>query len=356
MPSNPPPPRSSFIDPPRPPVAEALDSAHADELLPPVEPPNAKFLLQLFVIPGVIVLGLLLVAWIFSLPWASDELNTDDVVATLRSSSQLRWQKAFELANALRNEQQNPQLKNNADLASQLAQLLDAEITAGNADDGSVKLRSFLCSALGEFHVDGGVPVLLRAAREDPDYYVRGSAINSLAILAEDFRTQDPPRAIQDENFANTFVELSNDPNDAIRSQTAYALGVITLAEEADPRLTVELENLVDDLHADARYNAALALARQGSLLAVAPLIEMLDLESLQVATQDALPQAQTRKRDTILKNALDAVVVVREKNPTADLSRLHTAVQKFIAEAPQQTVPAQLIERAQDVLKILSK
>ena len=163
-------------------------------MLPPVEPPSAGFILQLFVIPAVIVLVVVLLGMLITSLANTGERDPAKIVATLRSSSQNRWQEAFELANALRNEEQNPELKNNSELASQLAELLDEEITAGNTDDGSVKLRSFLCSAFGEFHVDDGIAVLLRAAKEDPDDYVRGSAINSLAILAEDFRHQKPPR------------------------------------------------------------------------------------------------------------------------------------------------------------------
>ncbi|TWU30110.1 HEAT repeat domain-containing protein [Bythopirellula polymerisocia] len=351
------PPQSSFANSPDPPGPTPLGPLNADELLPPVEPPSAGFILQLFVIPAVIVLAVVLLGMLVTSLANTGERDPAKIVATLRSSSQNRWQEAFELANALRNEQQNPELKNNSDLASQLAQLLDEEITSGNADDGSVKLRSFLCSALGEFHVDDGVEVLLRAAREDPDTYVRGSAINSLAILAEDFRMQDPPREIQDKQFVDTFVELSNDQNDAIRSQTAYALGVITLSNDSDPRLDTELETLVDDLHADARYNAALALARHGNVLAVAAVAEMVDLKSLAVTTKDSLPQAQLRKRNTIIKNALDAAVVIHDKNPAADLSQLSSAVQNLIDEAAEQSeqVPPQLVDRAQEVLGILS-
>ena len=150
---------------------------------------------------------------------------------------------------------------------------------------------------------------------------------------------------------------MSNDKQDAIRSQAAYALGVITLSEDADPQLMIELEKLVEDLHSDARYNAALALARQGSLLAVPALVEMLDLRLLAVTTKDPIPQAQTRKRNTILKNALDAVVVIQMKNPGANLSDLQSALQKFIKEAPEMKpapVPPQLIERAEKVLEHL--
>jgi hypothetical protein len=115
------------------------------------------------------------------------------------------------------------------------------------------------------------------------------------------------------------------------------------------------LEELVEDLYPDARYNAAMGLARRGSLLAVAPLAEMLDLESLATSIKgEVRPEMQARKRNTIIKNALDAVVVVKEKNPDADLTELKTAVDAFIEQAPnweqQGGVPKDLVIRAREV------
>jgi HEAT repeat protein len=283
------------------------------------------------------------------------ERDPQEIVAALRSSSQNRWQEAFELANALRTEQRNPELKSNTQLADELAKLLAEEHEAARTDDDSVKLRTFLCSALGAFQVDNGLPVLLTVAHDDVDEAVRGDAINAIAVLAETFRTVEPPQAIESEELVETFVDLANDKSDTIRSRTAFALGVMTQAPDVDPRLNEELEKLAEDLYPDARYNAATGLARRGSLLAVAPLVEMLDLESLATSIKgESRPELQTRKRNTILKNALDAVVVIKEKNPDADLSELQAALEEFIAAAPawekQGAVPLPLIDRAKEV------
>lgn len=333
----------------------------ADELLPPVEPPSAGFILQLFVVPAVIVAVVVLLGWLVTTLATSGERDPAEIVAKLRSSSQNRWQEAFELANALRTEARNPELKNNTELADQLAKLLDEELKAGRTEDDAVKLRSFLCAALGAFHIDNGLPVLLKVARNDPDESVRGHAINAVAVMSEDFRTQDPPKPFADETLIETFVDLANDKSDMVRSQTAYALGVITLAPKVDARLEEEIVKLVEDLYPDARYNAAMGLARRGNLLAVAPLVEMLDLESLATSIKGEVnPELQTRKRNTILKNALDAVVVVRDKNPDADLSALKDAVQGFIDAAPtwdqQGKIPPQLVDRAKEVLEHINQ
>ena len=351
---------SSPSDQPPPDASEPRPLA-ADELLPPVEPPSASFILQLFVVPAVIVLVVVMLGWVVTSLATSGERDPEEIVAKLRSSSQNRWQEAFELANALRTDQRKPGLKDNEQLASELAKLLDDELTVGRTEDDAVKLRSFLCAALGAFHVDNGLPVLLKVAREDPDDTVRGHAINAIAVLAEDFRTQEPPRKFDNDEFVDTFVALANDKNDMVRSQTAFALGVITLAPDSDPRLDEELVKLADDLYPDARYNAATGLARRGNLVAVAPLAEMLDLESLAVSVKgEVSPEMQTRKRNTILKNALDAVVVVKEKNPDANLGELRAALTKFIEEAPgwdqQGKIPPQLVDRAEEVLERLNQ
>ena len=326
-----------------------------DELLPPVEPPSAGFIIQLFVVPAVIVAMVVLVGWLVTMMATSGVRDPKQIVAALSSSNPGRWQEAFELANALRTDTQEVGLKSSSELAKQLGELLQRECEVGNVDDTSVKLRTFLCSALGEFRVDDGVGALLVAAREDKDEFVRGSAINSLAVLSQTFQSLDPPRKLHHEDLVETLVDLANGESGVIRSHVAFALGVMTLSEDAEPQLTEELEKLVDDLHADARYNAALGLARRGSPLAVAPLVEMLDLQSLSESIQgETLPQLQTRKRNTILKNALDAVLLMKEKNPTADLKPLRTALEKFIEEAPdwksEGEVPEPLIERAKDV------
>jgi hypothetical protein len=356
MSSNPHPPKSHLpesqppeFDPRNPPPLAA------DALLPPVEPPSASFILQLFIIPAVIVLVVVMLGWLVTAMATTSERDPQEIVATLRSSSQTRWQEAFELANSLRTDKEN-KLKTNTALADELAKLLAEEHKAERTDDDSVKLRSFLCAALGAFHVDNGLPVLLDVAATDVDETVRGHAINAIAVLSEEFRTADPPRSLENDNLADTFVELASDESDMVRSQTAYALGVMTLALDADPRLTQELEKLVEDLYPDARYNAATGLARRGSLLAVAPLAEMLDLESLATSLKgEARPDMQTRKRNTILKNALDAVLVVKKKNPDADLTPLKTAVEEFIQAAPQWkkqgAVSEQLVIRAREVL-----
>jgi len=326
-----------------------------DELLPPVEPPSAGFILQLFVVPAVIVLAVVMM-WLLVTTMASQgDQDPVKIVAALRSSNQARWQKAEELANMLRLEKRYPEIKNNSELVVELAKLLDEEVEAGLDDKNSISLRYYLCRVLGEFYVDGGVEVLLKTAREDPERDVRREAINALAVLSNAFGDLEPPKSVEHPQLLETFKTLANDEDDLLRSQTAFALGVFAMSPSADPLLMSELELLVDDLYSDARYNAALGLARQGNLKAVAAVTEMFDTEALAMNTKnETTPALQAFKRDTILDNALDAARLLIEKNPEADLAKLQEAVKQFVQSAAdwQPTpVPASLVKRGRELL-----
>ena len=327
----------------------------ADELLPPVEPPSAGFIIQLFVVPAVIVLAVVLLWLLVTTLATQGERDPAKIVAALRGSNQARWQKAEELANMLRLEKRYPELKGDSQLAAQLAELLDEQVDEGRDDKNSISLRYYLCRVLGEFHVDDGVEVLLKAARVDKERDVRREAINALAVLSQAFSEMDAPQVLAHAELADTMSALANDQDDLIRSQTAFALGVLAKSSDADPQFTLELESLVEDLYSDARYNAALGLARQGNLRATDAVVEMFDPEALELTTSsENSPALQEFKRNTILANALEASRSLLEQNPAADLTKLTDAVQQFLETAPTwqpAPVPESLIDRGKKIL-----
>ena len=343
--------------------APATENAQlAEELLPPIEPPNARFILQLFVIPAVIVLAVVLL-WLLVTSLATrGEQDPDKIVQALRSSSAARWQQAKDLTNMLRLPKRYPELKQNAYLARQLAQLLDEEIDAQRTDDNSIQLRFFLCPVRGQFEVDEGLEVLLKAAREDVKMDVRRQAINALAVLAHTFNTMQEPKTLEHEDLVSTFSQLSTDKEDLIRSETAYTLGVLALQPKTDPSFTDNLILLMDDLFSDTRYNAALGLARQGNPVAAEVLVEMLDPEAIKisiakvdsVALEEYLPALQSFKRNTILRNALDGMKVLMKKNEHLDRQPLLNALKQFVEGASSWQVagelPKELVEYAQNI------
>jgi HEAT repeat protein len=342
-----------------------------DQLLPPVEPPSARFIMQLFVVPALIVLCVILIWWLFVWLASRDEADVSGIVKTLRSSSHARWQAANELAHMLQMEQRYPKLKENHALAGELAQLLGEYLEAGNEDEDSINMRSFLCRSLGEFRVDDGLAVLLRVAREDPQRDVRREAIKALAVLGSSLVGADPPRQFDSAELIGTLQRLATDQDDLIRSETAYAMGVYlqgaasiqdegsqgtdsrgagTQGRDSASPLASSLTRLLDDPHVDTRYNAALALARVGNSHVVVTIAEMLDLKALAISMageQD--PRQQAFKRNLMLRNAIEAAVKLRQLNSQQDLSVLQNALRAFLEAAPGITEPASLPHELRD-------
>ena len=107
-----------------------------DDALPPVEPPSAGFIVQLFVVPGVIVIVIIMVWLMFN--WLAHMGNDRDAyVRALSRNNEARWQAAYNLAEALRSERiaQQPVLTVDKKLAEQLAGILQEEMEAGSMEE-----------------------------------------------------------------------------------------------------------------------------------------------------------------------------------------------------------------------------
>jgi len=309
------------------PVIDALSPDNAlspDDALPPVEPPNARFIIQLFVVPLLIVAGIVMV-WLLLL-WmtrGSDDLH--HLIDRIRVPSEARFQAAHQLASALAN-QRNDQFKQDPQAARELATILEKAIDEGGLGDKAINLRVFLCRALGEFHVEEGMDVLLKAAttqRGEEEVYVRQAAIAGMAVRAE--RASHDGAAEVSPTASTTMLALAHDPDRRVREVTAVALSWF-----GSKPLLAALEGLLDDVDPNVRYNAATGLARRGNPRAIGVLTEMLDPE--ETAGIDVERQASARdfKRALILTNALRATRMLADARPDADLSPLRAAVKRL--------------------------
>lgn len=341
-----PPARPSF-DPPAPdnpgPSADALSP---DDALPPVEPPSARFIIQLFVVPLLIVAGIVMV-WMAFL-WmtrGSDDLHL--LIARIRVPSEARFQAAHQLASALSNRR-NDALKRDERAARELAEILQDELDKGEQAERSINLRIFLCRALGEFHVDEGAEALRKAAttqRGDDDVYVRQAAIAAIAVRAE--RASHQAGAKVSPELRETMLHLAADPDRRIREVTAVALGWL-----GDPQLLAALERLLDDPDPNVRYNAATGLARLGNTRSIDVLVEMLDPD--ETAGIDVERQASARpfKRAMIFTNALRAGRMLAEACPDGDLTELQEAVKRLTS--PEIAAPVRV--EAISLLRLLEQ
>jgi HEAT repeat protein len=315
-----------------------------DELLPPVEPPSAGFIIQLFVIPAVIVM-LIVGVWL-TVSWLVHRTRPQDLVQGLRGTGVARWQKASELADILRNERFADFRRDEASAAS-LADILKREIEAagdGKGFDGeAVMLRFFLCRALGEFETTAGIDALVLAAntnRDPAEQLVRRGAVQGLAMRAFHAVESEQAATLEDSPIEEALLRLASDEDPVIRSEAAFALGRI-----GTPAALEKLAVLVGDPHADTRYNAAVALAHRGNAAGVNVLAEMLEPVSLASAKEEPDAAAQVRKRTTILRNAMKAARELKKQNPLARLDPIEMSLRE-LAEADEKTLEAALILR----------
>lgn len=277
-----------------------------DDALPPVEPPSAGFLVQLFLVPAIIV-GIIICVWL-AFHWLA-QLGNDPqaAVRSLRRNTEGRWQAALNLANDLRGPG-GAKLKADEALAGELASVLADEVKSGRPVGGghsaeqSRTLCVYLCRALGEFAVPvAAAPLVTRAEATDQTEIAR-AAVEALAVLATNLAaagTQFSDTAVV--AAAVTGATRTTDPG--LRSSAAFTLGVVggTGARE-------RLEELCADVDDDVRANAALGLARLGDAAAYETLVEMLALPDVATQPGDDESQAARYKRAMVVVNAIKGV------------------------------------------------
>src|SRR5262249_26758471 len=242
-----------------------------DDALPPVEPPSAGFLVQLFVIPGVIV-TIIVVVWLLFHWLAAMGNDPREYVRKLGGNNEVRWQAAVNLAGALHG-QAAKDITQDAEVAGELGQILDEEIKTGSMDERPINMRIYLCRALGEFHVDAAIAPLLRALstqRDPAEIDVQRAAVHGLATLAVNLRKADP--SWRSSELVAAMLAASKSDDDLLRAESAFALGVLD-----DPQALARLDAMLDDTHPDARFNAATGLARHGKFAAMPVLLEMVN-------------------------------------------------------------------------------
>jgi HEAT repeat protein len=299
--------------------------------LPPVKAPSAGFLVQLFLIPMIIVSIIVMVWVLFS--WIA-HMGTDprDLVRDLRSLNKASWQKAFTLSDLLR-DPSHPELKRDEKLARELADVLDAELQAGSMEPSRIRLRVFLCKCLGEFELTVGLPQLLEAARlerSSEEVDVRYAAFESLAVLAENVGAEKMQQAEVMKLLTETTREYSDETTQRntkgeLRSVAVFTLGVIG----GDEALEL-LHQMLGDPHPNARYNAALGMARHGDLRCGDVLMTMLTPDNPDVVQGEESVTEKEAKRLRVIVNAIRAVGLLSEYHRADRLKVLHDQLRKL--------------------------
>jgi len=316
----------------------ARRSISQDDSLPPVEPPNAAFLVQLFLVPGVIV-AIIVCVWL-SFHWLA-HLGSDPqaYVKTLRRDNEGRWQAALNLANDLRGPG-GAALKSDTALATELGRILDDEAASGRSGEQSQTLRLYLCRALGEFAIPDAAAPLVARSKNLADPQTARAAVEALAVLATNLVAAG--RSFDDAAGVTAAVVAASQSDDAhVRSAAAFTLGVL-----GGPTAVERLGQLAADRSDDVRFNAALALARQGSAESLDTLGEMLALPDVATTADTAAdPAAQSRryKRALVVVNALRGLAMLvdatHESPPRQLLDRVEQLTQDPVGDVRTSAV-----------------
>jgi HEAT repeat protein len=287
------------------------DLLHADiphdgdqPVLPPIEPPSAGFIVQLFVVPALIVLAVVVV-WAFFGKIAASEEDWRELVEDIRNTNEhRRWRGADGLARLLQNDQQlgesGQHLAANPDIARALVGLFDEGLKRHSQRDDDLKQQAFLARTLGLLDAPATVlPALERGMLPDEDREIRKNSIASIAVIAG--RASETHHPIDDANLVKDLITASGDSDALIRDVSTYALGLIP-TDASRERLKV----LISDADRNTRVNAAVALARQKSTGGFAVFKDV-----LQSASADAKGSPTQLENLLSVKNSLHAVKIL---------------------------------------------
>lgn len=264
-------------------VAGGVPQSGTDDLpddLPPVQPPSAGFIVQLFLVPGLIVLVVVGV-WALFGRMASSEQNWQVLVEELKQPNQhRRWRGAMGLAQLLASDQRRGDdgdgLTTNPQVAKALTDLLREELDSKTNDEANLKQQAFLARTLGLLDVPEVVlPTLQRAMNPKTDaserMELRKNAVGAVAVIAGRAAERDKAdgstypgkrltKLCEFPSLVDDLMDVSNNEEPLIRQIGTFTLGLFPTQASRD-----RLEALLGHSDDKTRVNAAVALARQKS-------------------------------------------------------------------------------------------
>jgi len=302
-------------------VLEEIPHDGDQPVLPPVEPPSAGFIMQLFVVPALIVLAVVVV-WAFFGKIAASEEDWRELVEDIRNTNEhRRWRGADGLARLLQSDQQlgdsGQHLAANPEIARVLVGLFDEELKRHSQRDDDMKQEAFLARTLGLLDSPKTVlPALERGMQPEQDREVRKNSIASIAVIAG--RASEAHHPIVDADVVKDLITASSDSDKLIRDVSTFALGLIP-TDASQARLKV----LISDTDRNTRVNAAVGLARQNSTAGF-PVFK----DVLQSASADSHGSPSELESLLSVKNSLHAVKVLSGEWTAPERSELISLIE----------------------------
>jgi HEAT repeat protein len=321
------------------------------EELPPVEPPSAGFIVQLFLIPMLIVGAIIGVYALFG-RLAGGEQDWRTLVSELRNTNEhRRWRAAIGLAHLLKVDQDRgedgQQLAQNPEIAKALLDVLEEQQSADIPREKALNQQQYLVTALGLLDQPKLVmPALqkLMLADGDQDSGVRIESLRSILLIAnrtsERANAEDRPLLVEElveiPSLVDDVVTVSRESDPLYRKVAAFALGFLPA-----PQSRQRLEVLLNDTDNDVKVNAAIGLSRQASTAGWPVYLEVL--------TQANDPSRQEQGIDlVILKNTLKAVGDLNEQWPDDQKQQLIELLESISTNHPERRIRTDAVKTLQ--------
>ncbi len=236
---------------------------------------TSAMLVKLVLLPALLVAAFMAVALLVG--WARFAPgDADAALEALQRGGGAPWRAAV-LVQALA-DPRNGAMRQDPRLLDRLVEILHRERARGYSTPEGIELCGYLCLAIGQFELAGGIPILADTARgrgEPLEAPLRVAALEALALLAGRLgphvlhHVPGSPSA----TALAAILECAEDADARVRGAAAYTLGVAGGAEAAE-----RLHTLLLDAVPAVRYNAATGLARLGDPACAGILAEMLEV------------------------------------------------------------------------------
>jgi HEAT repeat protein len=332
-------------------VDEFTDRRRGLEELPPVTPPSAGFIVQLFLIPMLIVGAIIGVYALFG-RLAGGEQDWRTLVAELRNTNEhRRWRAAIGLAHLLKVDQdrgeEGQHLAQNPEIAKALLEVLKEQREQTGSREESLNQQQYLVTALGMLDQPQTViPALQDVMRttSEEDSGVRLEALRSIFLIAnrtaERAISENRPLLVEElvevPSLVSDVIDVSQEPDPLFRRVAAYALGLLP-----SPESRQRLEVMLNDSDEHAQVNAALGLARQSSTAGRPVYLAVLEKANDHSTEEEGMDLV-------ILKNTLKAIEDLSEEWPADQKRELIEQLEPISKDHPERRIRTDAIKTLQ--------
>jgi HEAT repeat protein len=308
------------------------------EHLPPVEPPSASFIVQLFLVPAIIVAAVIGLYLLFG-KLAAGDTDWRQLVSDIKSDNpNVRWRAALNLAEGLDADEargrDGQQLASIPEIATALNDLTLQQLKSTIRNDEQQQQLAFLMKAIGRMDaVEQIRPALLAALDETQDAEVRKQGLQAVAMIAG--RRQAKDETLNDQELVDAVIRTSESPNPILRQHGAFALGLI-----GGPSGEARLAQLLEDPDEMTRINAAIGFARQRSPRGLEVFRQVLKQSADWPALANSPREVEASfEKQLILRNTLQAIEQLGPKLGAADRSGLVEQLKQLESTLPDEAL-----------------